>query len=151
MKNPARYVVHHVGNIMRWGKSVYYRANGIKIGRRTMISLGAKLDVRRGRIMIGDDCLITHGCAIVSHDGASRMINPDDKGEGSVVIGNNVFVGVHSIILPNVSIGDNTVIGAGSVVTKNVPPGVLVLGNPARVVKELPRPYPKLSSKAHLK
>ena len=151
MDNPLRFVIHHLGNFLRWGKALYYRANGIRIGRRTMISLGAKLDVRRGSIMIGNDCLITYGCIIASHDGASRMVRREDKGEGTVVIGNNVFIGIGSIILRNVTIGDNSVIGAGSVVTKDVPPGVLVCGNPARVTKELCGPFPILSSKDHLK
>lgn len=151
MKNLLHAVVHYVGNVLRCGKTLYYRANGIRIGQRTMISFGAKLDVRRGNITIGDDCLITYGCVIASHDGASRMIRHEDKGEGKVVIGNNVFVGVNSIILRNVTIGDNSVIGAGSVVTKDVPSGVLAYGNPARVVKELPQPYPRLSAKDHLK
>jgi acetyltransferase-like isoleucine patch superfamily enzyme len=151
MNHPLRFVIHHVGNFLRWGKAFYYRANGIRIGRRTMISLGAKLDVRRGRIIIGDDCLITYGSMIASHDGASRMVRREDNGEGTVVIGNNVFVGIGSIILRDVTIGDNSVIGAGSIVTKDVPPGVLVCGNPARVVKELCGPFPILSSKDHLK
>jgi maltose O-acetyltransferase len=53
---------------------------------------------------------------------------------GLVQIGNNVFIGTGSIILPNVRIGDNVVIGAGSVVTRDIPDDSLALGNPARVV-----------------
>lgn len=54
-----------------------------------------------------------------------------------VIIGNNVWIGGGSIILPGVTIGDNTTIGAGSVVTKDVPANVLALGNPCRVIRNL--------------
>ena len=55
-----------------------------------------------------------------------------------VTIGSDVWVGGGSIILPGVTIGDRTVIGAGSVVTKDVPEGVVAVGNPCRVMRELP-------------
>ena len=54
-----------------------------------------------------------------------------------VTIGDNCWIGGGTIILPGVTIGDNVTIGAGSVVTKDIPSGVLALGNPCRVVREL--------------
>jgi maltose O-acetyltransferase len=54
-----------------------------------------------------------------------------------VTIGSDVWVGGAAIILPGVTVGDRAVIGAGSVVTKDVPAGALVVGNPARVVRQL--------------
>jgi acetyltransferase-like isoleucine patch superfamily enzyme len=53
-----------------------------------------------------------------------------------VFIGNDVWVGAKSIILPGITIGDGTVIGAGSVVTKNVLPYTIVAGNPARIIRK---------------
>ena len=52
-------------------------------------------------------------------------------------IGDNVCIGGGSKILPGVTIGDRSVVGAGSVVTRDVPPGVVVAGNPARIVRHL--------------
>lgn len=52
-------------------------------------------------------------------------------------IGNNVWIGANSVILPGVHIGDNTVIGAGSVVTKDIPANVVAVGNPCRVLREI--------------
>lgn len=54
-----------------------------------------------------------------------------------VKIGNNVWVGGNSVILPGVTIGDNTVIGAGSVVTKDIPANVIAAGNPCRIIREI--------------
>ncbi|MFM8270905.1 MAG: sugar O-acetyltransferase [Gemmata sp.] len=54
-----------------------------------------------------------------------------------VTIGSDVWVGGGAIICPGVTIGDRTIIGAGSVVTKDIPAGVLAVGNPCRVVKEV--------------
>lgn len=125
------------------------RGSGVKIGRNTMISLGAKIDTRRGRVEIGDNCLITTGSKILSHDGAARMMNADDAGEGTVRIGNNVFVGVNAVILRNVTIGDNCIIGAGAVVTKDVPPCSVAVGNPARIIRTIEGPFPILNDPKH--
>lgn len=54
-----------------------------------------------------------------------------------VHIGNNVWIGAGSVIVPGVTIGDNTVIGAGSVVTKDIPANVVAVGNPCRVMREI--------------
>ena len=52
-----------------------------------------------------------------------------------VVIGNDVWVGGHTVINPGVTIGDNVIIGSGSVVTKDIPSGVIAAGNPCRVLR----------------
>ena len=52
-------------------------------------------------------------------------------------IGNNVWIGGNSFVMPGVTIGDNTVIGAGSVVTKDIPANVVAVGNPCRVLREI--------------
>ena len=54
-----------------------------------------------------------------------------------VRIGKNCWIGAGAVLLPGVTIGDNTVIGAGSVVTKDIPSGVVAVGNPCRVLREI--------------
>ena len=54
-----------------------------------------------------------------------------------VHIGKNVWIGAGAILLPGVRVGDGTVIGAGSVVTKDLPSGVVAVGNPCRVLREI--------------
>lgn len=131
-----RKLIRKVGRIAGSLRISYLRLTGISIGKNCMISWGAKLDVTRGEIIIGDRCTITHGCVILSHDRSSKRININDRGQGTVRLGNDVFIGVNSIILRDVTIGDYSIVGAGSVVTKDVPPNVVVAGNPAKIIRE---------------
>lgn len=139
--NPAaivtRRIIHWFAEVLRNIRILSLRMAGMSIGKDCMISWGAKLDVSGGSIVIGDRCTITHGCIILSHDRSKKRINPQDQGAGTVRLGNDVFVGVNSVILRDVMIGDYSIVGAGSVVTKDVPPNVVVAGNPARIIKSL--------------
>jgi len=56
--------------------------------------------------------------------------------EGPICIGNDVFIGANSVILPGVRIGNNVIVGAGSVVTKDLPANVIAVGNPCKIIKE---------------
>lgn len=96
------------------------------------------------RITVGEQTTISTGVYILVHDysigTAIRSIRSTTPGDmprflREVKIGNNCFIGARSIILPGTTIGDNTIIGAGSVVKGNIPSGVIVAGNPARVIK----------------
>jgi acetyltransferase-like isoleucine patch superfamily enzyme len=147
MKTIIRKLIHYLGNILRFFQLSFLRASGAKIGKNTMISLGAKIDVRRGKVSIGDHCLITHGCYILSHDGAAHIVNPDDNGTGFVTIGDHVFIGVNTVVMRNVTIGNHAIIGAGSVVNKDIPEGVVAAGNPIKIIKELNKPYRPLPKK----
>lgn len=132
-----RKIISDIGDIIRYVRIAYLRMTGISIGKNCMISLGAKLDVRRGNIIIGDRCVITFGCVILSHDRSAKRIDLKDNGDGTVRLGNDVFIGVNSVVLRNVTIDDYSIVGAGSVVTKDVPPNVVVAGNPARIIRKL--------------
>jgi acetyltransferase-like isoleucine patch superfamily enzyme len=132
-----RKIINDVGEVLGSLRIMYLRMAGISIGKNCMISWGAKLDVSGGRIIIGDRCTITYGCIILSHDRSKERINLKDKGKGTVRLGNDVFIGVNSVVLRNVTIGDYSIVGAGSVVTKDVPPNVVVAGNPARIIRKL--------------
>tara|TARA_R110000751_G_scaffold306753_1_gene426112 strand:- start:2777 stop:3292 length:516 start_codon:yes stop_codon:yes gene_type:complete len=87
-------------------------------------------------IEIGDHVQITDGVKLFTHGGAwvLRQKYPDMDFFGRIVIGNNVYIGNNSLIMPGVSIGNNVLIAAGSVVTKSIPDNVVVGGNPARVI-----------------
>jgi acetoacetyl-CoA synthetase len=99
------------------------------IGEGTVISLSAKLDKTNPRgVHIGKYTSVTFGVTILTHDFVNNRL--DD-----VRIGDNCFIGAHSVILPGATIGNNCIVAAASVVAKNVPAGSLVFGNPARVLE----------------
>lgn len=87
-------------------------------------------------ITVGHHCAITNGVRIFTHGGARvvRMKYPDFDVFGKVIIGDWVYIGTNSLIMPGVTIGDGVLIAAGSVVTKSIPPRVVVGGNPARIL-----------------
>ena len=89
---------------------------------------------------LGDHVTLTSGVRLVSHDGGVWVFRdqyPDIDVFGPITIGDNVFIGVNTTVLPGVTIGDNVVVGAGSVVTKDIPSNSVAAGVPARVVRSL--------------
>ena len=110
----------------------YYRFMGAKVGKRCYISSGAHIDVARGRIVIGNVVSIASGSYILGHTGRQPL-----KEQQETRLEDRVRVYVNAVVMPGVRIGKNSIVGAGAVVTKDVPPNVVVMGNPARVVKHL--------------
>lgn len=95
------------------------------------------LDV--AKVKIGDNCQFAPNVAIYT---AGHPIHPVSRNSQyeygiSVTIGDNVWIGGNSVIVPGVHIGSNTVIGAGSVVTKDIPGWVIAAGNPCRVIRKI--------------
>ena len=137
MKTVIRKLVFYVGQVIRFIYYSFLRFNGVEIGKNTFISLGAKIDTQFGKVVIGDNVHITSGCVLLAHDGALKQMDPSANPRGKIVIENNVFIGVNSVVLMNVTIGENSVIGAGSIVNKDVPKNALAIGNPAKVIRSL--------------
>lgn len=87
-------------------------------------------------IEIGNDVVLAPNVHILAHD-ASTIIHLKYTRIANVKIGDRVFIGAGTIILPGVSIGNDVIIGAGSVVSKNIPSNSMAVGCPAKVISTL--------------
>ena len=97
---------------------------GAVVGRRTMIDMGAILG---GRATVGDDCHIGAGAVLAG------VVEPASA--TPVVVEDRVLIGANAVVLEGVRIGAGAVVAAGAVVTEDVPPGAVVAGTPARIIK----------------
>ncbi len=121
---------------------------GISCGEHTKFFDITKVSIDVGRpwlLEIGDYCKITPDVTILTHDysrSVLRRVYGDIVAEAKkTVIGDNVFIGMNSVILMGSKIGNNVIIGAGSVVSGEIPSDVVVAGNPARIIRTLDEHY----------
>lgn len=118
--------------------SALYKTSKVQIGNNcgfSGVTIGALKE-----ITIGDNLIC--GANVIISDYDWHNADPNRRFEmcmdaKPVIIKDNVFIGVNSIIWKGVTIGENSVIGANSVVTKSIPPNVFAGGNPCRVIKEI--------------
>lgn len=92
-----------------------------------------------GRVEIGDKTMLGPAVQIYT---AIHPLDPVERAKGTettaaITLGHNVWIGGAAVLCPGVTIGDNAVVGAGAVVVKDVPPSVVVVGNPATVVRKI--------------
>ena len=110
----------------------FLRSRGVQIGENVNL-INTTIDWNHGFLVsIGNRVTLT-GVKILTHDGSTQIPFGVSK-VGKVTIGDEVFVGHGTIILPNVRIGSRVVVGAGSVVTRDIPDNSVAAGNPARVI-----------------
>jgi acetyltransferase-like isoleucine patch superfamily enzyme len=119
-------MLHKLAFVVPGGSSIrpfLHRLRGVTVGQNVWISQLVYIeDLHPADVTIGDNCTIGLRTSIFAHFywGPRRAAS-----NGRVVIGRDVFIGPHCVILPNVTIGDGAVIKAGTVVSRNVPPRVL--------------------------
>lgn len=131
--------------LLAWLLAKYHRRDpvswlvkrGLVVGRNFAMLEDVFIDPSHmWHIEIGNDVTLGPRVQILAHD-ASTKRHLGRTRIGKVVIGDKVFIGASSIILPGVTIGSDVIIGAGSIVTRDIPAGVVVAGNPARVLCSL--------------
>ena len=126
---------------------VYLRKRGVKIGKNCYIPEPSSVLVDLTDpwlVNIGDGVTLTHGVVVLTHDYGWSVIKKIPSFNGAVLgsqapvkIGNNVFIGVNTIITKGVTIGDNTIIGAGSVVSKDCDGNGVYVGSPAKKIMDI--------------
>jgi sugar O-acyltransferase (sialic acid O-acetyltransferase NeuD family) len=110
-------------------------SESVKIGRASQVLANS---VVSSGVLIGQSCILNnstnvdHECQI----GDGVHIAPGAILCGCVVVGDNSMIGAGAIILPRLEIGRGSVVGAGAVVTHNVPSNVVIVGNPARIIRK---------------
>ncbi len=109
--------------------------NGMTVGKDCFVDNDCYFDSSHcWLITIGDRVVFGPKVRILCHD-ASLKKSLGYTMIGKVTIGNDVFIGADSIVMPGVTIGDKVVIGAGSIVTKDIPSNSVAVGSPAKVIK----------------
>lgn len=143
---------------LNWLKAAFLRLMGARIGKRVVfypgvwvapgrnLVVGDDVDLAlgvlvttTGGVTIGSRTLVGYGAQILSGNhvvppGRERIFSAGHS-FAPVVIGEDVWIGAYSVVLPGVTIGEGSVVAAGSVVTKDVPPFAIAAGVPAKVIK----------------
>ena len=110
-----------------------HKLRGVRIRGRLFVSRRVILETKcPEKISIGSNVFIGIGTSVIAHHDTA-----EDLTDVKVVIGDNVYIGPHCVLLPGASIGDNSVVAAASVVNGVVPPNRLVRGNPCRTVADI--------------
>lgn len=109
----------------------------LRVGRNVFINHNCTIsDI--GGVNIGDDVLIAPNASLLS---SGHPVEPFERRRrvtaAPIVVGRNVWIGAGSTVLQGVTIGADSVVAAGAVVSRDVPPGTVVGGVPARVIREL--------------
>ncbi len=136
----AEKKIHHTNTSIEIAPTakIAYPEN-VSIGHNS--GIGSHVHIYAGQestVTIGENTLIGP-FAFMTSDSFSKsrfeMNKPHSGHQANIIIGNNVRIGAHAIILPGVHIHDNVSVGAGAVVTRDIPEGKIVGGNPARILK----------------
>lgn len=112
-----------------------YIYGNVKVGKNTWIGPFTLLD-GTGNLKIGDNCNISAGTQIYTHDTVKRALSGGKypREAAPVTIGNNCFLGPNSIISKGVVIGHHSIIGAQAYVNKSIPPYSVAVGVPAKII-----------------
>lgn len=138
--NKIKYIFNRIINqYKRLDHIKYAKGLGVKVGDNCRFVDNPSWGSEPWLISIGNHVLISGQVCFVTHDGATFLFREEDKYKdthkfGKIVVEDNCFIGLRSIILPNVKIGSNSIIAAGSVVNKSVPSGEVWGGVPAKFI-----------------
>jgi acetyltransferase-like isoleucine patch superfamily enzyme len=127
-------------------------------GKPRFIAISAKFD-DFDLITLGDRLVVSMNVMFLTHDYSftTGLISIDQKPTtdigilGPITIGNNVFIGMNTILLPGTTVGNNVIIGAGSIVRGTFPDNVVISGNPAKIISDIQSHTEKILKKDYSK
>jgi acetyltransferase-like isoleucine patch superfamily enzyme len=109
----------------------------LKVGEGTWIGYYCLIDAQLASLTIGKWCDISSGVHIYTHSTHLRCTEAGEKVVGPVTLGDHVFLGANSVVLPGTKIGHHSIVGALSVVKGEFPPHSLIVGAPAQLKRKL--------------
>lgn len=140
---------------------IYFRINPVACSRFMGVTIGDNCRIYGNSpnmwgtepflITIGSNVFITNDCKFVNHDGGTLILRsktPDLEITKPITIGNDVYLGIETIIMPGVNINNNVIIGARSIVTKNVETDSVMVGIPAKKIKTVTQYHEELKIKS---
>ena len=131
-------------NIGLWQRTGIIAKDGGKIVIGNNFGISGSTIYSMLSITIGDNVLVGGNCKIIDNDfhpialeDRRQGLNGDRIKKAPIVIGDDCFIGMNSIILKGTTLGNNVIVGAGSVVHGQFPDNCIVAGNPAKIIKML--------------
>jgi acetyltransferase-like isoleucine patch superfamily enzyme len=151
LKRIVTYLKHEY--LVRRRPVEFARAIGVRLGDNCrLLGLTRKtFGSEPYLVQLGDHVSLTGNVRFVTHDGGVwvfRDREPNIEVVEPIIVGNNVFIGLGSIILPGVHIGNNCVIGAGSVVNRDIPSNSVAAGCPAKILGSIDEYREKIRARA---
>ena len=118
----------------------YARSVGVRMGDNVVIyGMASRMfGSEPWMITLGSNVYLTAGVMFLTHDGGTLILRkevPDLEWTAPITVGNDVYIGFRTMIMPGVKIGNRCIIGAGSIVTKDIPDNSVAAGVPCRVIK----------------
>ena len=116
-------------------RAAFHRLRGVRIARSAEIGYFVIIDnLYPEKVTIEENATVAARSTILSHDESKAYTGQGSEIVAETRVGRGAFIGVHCVVMPGVMIGAGSIVGAGSVVTREVPPGVIVVGVPAKPV-----------------
>lgn len=144
--NALSYEGIKIGNNFSLGENAVIECTGTLNAVGDMLTIGNDVGINRdcyiavrGNVKIGDDVILGPGVKIFSenhnYEDLSKPIRLQGVSKSPTSIGNDVWLGANSVIMPGVTIGNGCIVGSGAIVTKDAPDYAIVGGVPAKILK----------------
>jgi galactoside O-acetyltransferase len=111
----------------------------VVVGANSHLAVGVCVNAVRGEVRLGEGVSVGPRSVLLAYTSHYEPGRPhgEVRREGRVMVEDHAFIGAHVVVMPDVTIGEGAVVGAGAVVVRDVPPYTLVVGVPARAIRQI--------------